>query len=690
LEGFEEFKLMVKNDYWKHSCRSLIRKLIILAVLIGTAGFAGCVKESASTYVRDDKVYGTVKGTFRHRWWNYYERGLSFTEGEFFKEAAADLQKAIDQRSNDQRMARTYGMHFVDYFPHRELGIVYYQMGNLEAAKRELALSIGQFSSAKALFYLDRIRKEIIEKKGQTVAPPKLSLDVANDEIRTRDDPVTISGTAQDDHFISGVSIQGVPLFLEGSQKTFAFKEKLALSQGKHTIEILAENLIGKVAKRSLTIHVDREGPVITIAEFKSLSKDTRAKVAISGSVYDDSGISELKINGQSIAVGKGTDILFSRKLVPDNNYLELTARDRLGNQTSATIPLARATVAKMPVMLAGIAADTNDLFLAGLFGPADNRPPTINLKGWAGTQTVFLKKIYIEGEVSDESKIVSLAINKIPVMRREGTSIFFGHLAELKKGSNDFLIEARDARGNTASKTISVTRQIPKALQLEERLSISILPFEQKGEISEHSTAFQDNLTNALVNLNRFRIVERDKLDVVLQEQKLSRTKLVDRKTALKLGRLVAARSIITGSIIETRTGIEIVARLIDTETSEILDTEDVYDEVKDLRALKTLSEGMAVKFHQDFPLLGGVVIHQKGKYIFTDLGTDKIKVQRRLIVYREEAFTDPATGKVLGADNVILGHARVTQVMPKMSKAEILADNDVPVKRLDKVITE
>lgn len=119
-------------------------------------------------------------------------------------------------------------------------------------------------------------------------------------------------------------------------------------------------------------------------------------------------------------------------------------------------------------------------------------------------------------------------------------------------------------------------------------------------------------------------------------------------------------------------------------------MDTEDVYDEVKDLRALKTLSEGMAVKFHQEFPLLGGVVIHQKGKYIFTDLGTDKIKVQRRLIVYREEAFTDPATGKVLGADNVILGRARVTQVMPKMSKAEILSDKDVLVKRLDKVITE
>ncbi len=39
---------------------------------------------------------------------------------------------------------------------------------------------------------------------------------------------------------------------------------------------------------------------------------------------------------------------------------------------------------------------------LAGLFGPNDTRPPTIRLKGWIDTQTVFIEKVYIEGQVSD------------------------------------------------------------------------------------------------------------------------------------------------------------------------------------------------------------------------------------------------------------------------------------------------
>jgi len=324
------------------------------------------------------------------------------------------------------------------------------------------------------------------------------------------------------------------------------------------------------------------------------------------------------------------------------------------------------------------------------LFGPKDKKPPHIRLKGWTDTQTVYLEKVYIEGQINDESKIESLEVNRIPILRRKGPRIFFGHMAELKEGKNTIIIEARDEADNKATKTISIIRKIPKALQLEERLSMTVLPFDQKGKSSDASFAFQDNLTDSLVNRNRFRVVERDKLDLILREQKLSRTKLFERSTALRVGKLIAAQSIVTGSIIETRTGIEIVGRLIDTETSEIMAVEDVYDEVKDLPALKSLAEGMAVNFHRGFPLLDGLVIQQKGGYIFTDLGKDKARINRRLIVYSEEPVKHPVTGKVLGADNVIKGRARITQVMPGMSKAKLLDGKAGAIKSLDKVITE
>ena len=76
--------------------------------------------------------------------------------------------------------------------------------------------------------------------------------------------------------------------------------------------------------------------------------------------------------------------------------------------------------------------------------------------------------------------------------------------------------------------------------------------------------------------------------------------------------------------------------------------------------------------------------------KYIVTDMGEQKIGIQKRLIVYREEPVVHPVTGKMLGADSEILGHARIKQVSPEMSKAELIEEKEKRVNRLDKVITQ
>jgi TolB-like protein len=667
--------------------RFLLWMGVALALLVCQVG---CAEQAAGPgYTRDGKEYGKVRGAFRHRWWNYYERGLSFAEGEFYQEALSDLRKAIDQRDEDQRMARTYGMHFIDYFPHRELGIVHYQMGKLDAAKRELELSLNQFPSAKAMFYLDRVRKKLIEQQGKDVPPPKLSLHVEEGEIWTREDPFIVSGMAEDDHFVAQVTINREPLFLELSEKRVPFSRPLSLSQGRHLVEVAAENLVGKITSRQIVVHVDRQGPMITLEEVKADETAPGNVMVITGSVYDEAGVDQLTIAGQSEPIRRGIEVLFTTRLRVEPADVEIRALDRLGNVTTAKVPVAYERGDRSPIVIACANAGGASL-LAGIFGTKDTRPPKIQLSGWTESQTVFLEKIYLQGQVRDESKIESLTINHEPILRRKGTSIFFSHLADLKEGKNSILIEAEDEAANRSSRAIAVQREVPKALQLEERLSLTVVPFDQQEEASAASLSFQDNLIDALVDQNRFRVVERARLDVILQEQKLSRTDLIDRSTALRLGRLIAARAVIAGSIIETKGGIEIIGRLIDTETSEILATEDVFDEAKDLPALRSLAEGMAIKFHRDFPLVDGLVIERKGKDIFTDLGRSKIRAQRRLIIYREEPIKHPVTGKVLGADHVLIGRAGITQVMPEMSKAEIVDTKEGAIKRLDKVITE
>lgn len=638
-------------------------------------------------YVKDGKAYGTVKGAFRDRWWNYYERGLSFAEGAFYREAIDDFRKAASQRDADQRTARTYGMHFIDYFPHREMGVAHFLLGDLEAAGEELVRSIAQFPSAKARFYLDLLRKRILIESGVEKGAPRITLTLAEKEIWSRDDVLVVAGTAEDERFVSSVRIGGVPLFIEGAEKKMAFTKKLPLPQGRHLVEIEAANLLGGKAGRVVVFNVDRTGPMIALNALRFEENAPEKQVRVSGSLYDEAGVSGITLNGRSYGVAEGTETSFDVALKTEEARIELVALDRLGNRTSAWIDLTRTTGLSAPFMVAGL---NERLIYAGMFGPKDTQPPIIRLTGWSDRQTVYMDRIYLAGEISDDSEIVSLAINDTSILRGKGQRIFFSHVCELAEGDNTLRFAAQDRHGNAARKDLIVTREIPKAVQLAERMRLTVMPFEVRGSVSDVSLAFQDNLLNALVRENRFRVVEREKLDVILAEQKLSRTRLIEKDTALSLGRLVATQAIITGSLIESRTGIEMVGRVVDTETSEVLATEDVYTEERDMAALKRTAEGMAIKFHRDFPLVSGLVIDQKGRFVFTDLGEDKILMNRRLIVYREEPVKHPVTGKLMGMDHVILGHARVNQLTSEMSKAEVLRGDAGSIRPLDKVISE
>jgi tetratricopeptide (TPR) repeat protein len=665
----------------------------ILFVFLWGLFFNGCAQQPAGTvFVKDGKQYGIVKsGTFRHRWWNYFERGLSYAEGQFYQNSVSDFQEAIRQREKDQRRARTYGMHFMDYFPHRELGIVYFEMGDLQVAQAELALSLSQFPSAKAQFYLDRVRKQLIEQEVKEILPPKLSLDIKTKTIWTRADPVILAGSAEDEHYIKTITINGVPIFLEHSQKQVTFQKQLALAQGRHIVEVEAYNIVGGRTGRQVTIVVDREGPMISLEHVRVKAGSSSKQITLAGSLYDQAGVAELRINGHQLSIQAGPEVSFTHQLSTDADELEFMAGDTLGNLTTARISLTGLRTAHdTRVIYAGLSSDLNNSVQAAVFGSQDTRAPEIILRGWTDKQTVYLEKVYLEGQVKGESPVVGLEMNSKSILKRKGKLILFSQFIELAEGENKIAIRARDEKGQVTKKTISIIRRIPKALQLAERMSLTVLPFDQKGDLTVASDFFQDFMIDAIVNQDRFQVVERNKLDMILQEQKLSRTNLFDEKTALKVGRLVAAQSLMAGSIIQSRLGSEIITRMIDTETSDILAVVDIYDEVTDISSMRSLSEGLAIKFHREFPLIDGVVVQKKGNSIFTDLGKGKIKIRRRLIVFREEPIKHPVTGKWLGSDNVILGRARVTQVMPELSKADILDGKTETIKPLDKVITE
>jgi Curli production assembly/transport component CsgG len=314
-----------------------------------------------------------------------------------------------------------------------------------------------------------------------------------------------------------------------------------------------------------------------------------------------------------------------------------------------------------------------------------------IKLTDLTALQVVYYDAIYLEGKVSGASAISAFSINGEPLSYRKSRQLFFGYLVPLQPGG--FLLEAVDEVGNTARQEIIVTRTVAGVRRLDARLRVILFPRAKQGQTSALSETVYDYLFNALVNQRRFEFVERQQLEIVLQELKLSQTELVDPATAAKIGKLVAAEGILIGAVTETPQALEVFVRFIDVETAVVLAAEDVYGEDLPFKAVATLMEGLAGKFRQRFPLLEGVVVKAEGKRVFVDLGSKQaIKKYMKLILFREgKVIKPPDTGKVLGAATETIGEARVEEVLEELSQATLLAPTtSAAVKQLDRAITK
>jgi len=108
-------------------------------------------------------------------WYRIYEQGLQAMESENYEGAAKLFRDALQGNETDNENVRTYGMHFIEYFPHRELGICLYHLGDTNGAISELQTSLSQQASDRAREYMRQI--------GGGVPPPKPSANTPVQEV---------------------------------------------------------------------------------------------------------------------------------------------------------------------------------------------------------------------------------------------------------------------------------------------------------------------------------------------------------------------------------------------------------------------------------------------------------------------------------------------------------------------------
>jgi TolB-like protein len=103
-------------------------------------------------------------------------------------------------------------------------------------------------------------------------------------------------------------------------------------------------------------------------------------------------------------------------------------------------------------------------------------------------------------------------------------------------------------------------------------RMKVAVLDFiEANGAACTLGSPAAEDLTTSLFNTNKFEIIERRMLDRVLKENQASQSDLFDPEHVAKLGGLLGADGIVTGTVTASRQGYTFNTRVILAESGGV-----------------------------------------------------------------------------------------------------------------------
>lgn len=678
------------------------------SLLLGLVVIAGLHCESTDTrYVKDGVDYGATEGVFRGRWWSYFERGTNLLGGEFYEAAAADFREALKGRATDTWRARTYGLHFTQYFPNRELGVALYHLGQLNEAEAALQKSLADVDTARAHHYLDLVKKEKIAQ-GLIRDETAPGIDVGLGEralVASLDVPLTIAAT--DDSGVETMRVNGNPLYQRGSRADITYKPVLTFDEGVHQVTIEASDLADKMTTVTREIVVDLTGPTVGIREPADALVTEAASIRLAGSTVDDFGVVSVTLDGRTIAQAGSesgeTRLAFEAELAlrDGENTFVVSARDAAGNETYTAINVYRgrrsSTAARLwllrekyPDLLKVAAASPSPSSLVLVLEALEAQEaqpatgPQISIKSpkeeqpWRNNRAVR-----VVGEVLANTKLAMLMINDQPVQQLTGEpkESFNKRIPLRPEDFNpdgtakvDVKVVAQNQEGVEAQQQVAVQVQPVDIETPESRMKMAVLTF--GGTAADDLRGNMRTFAEASIGAsNRFTLLERAELARILQEQQLS-DELGDREAALRLGKVIPAHVFILADVAQVGTEAEIFVRVVNTENTQIMTQVDTHiADAGSTAALRAATDAVTEQLKEKFPRISGEVLSTRGTTLLLNWTKEDglMPGVRMLVVKQEEPFKDPNTGEVLmEGETTIVGQALITRVLDSGVLAE------------------
>jgi len=202
-------------------------------------------------------------------------------------------------------------------------------------------------------------------------------------------------------------------------------------------------------------------------------------------------------------------------------------------------------------------------------------------------------------------------------------------------------------------------------------RPGIAVLPFDNGGSYGqdkENFDALQKGIAGMLISemaLNpAARVVEREDIQKLIDEQNLGSSGRVDPQTAAKIGKLVGARYIVLGTFLDFYGDFRVDARLVNVETSEIIKVESVrmqrdhlYDIIK----------GVATALLKDASL-PPVAKPASDQRMSRQVPTEALTFYSRALLYQDRGQRDKAVNMYQRAIAVFPEYAEASEGLKRL----------------------
>ena len=259
---------------------------------------------------------------------------------------------------------------------------------------------------------------------------------------------LTVQGETHDDNTISEVNVNGQEVWITAEGR---FTATVELDGGENEIRVTATDTYGNMETEQFTIVRSVPQPPLPVPEpvpsadldppTLSLEVPTETEATefvIQGSVTDDSGVAEVKVNNREISVSQEGDFTASVPLIEGENEIRVTATDTHGNMETNRFMLFRKRQRR----------DTIGPKIR-ILTPVSNRA-----RGLQREIHINAEVVTVSGTASDPSGVSEVRVQGAEAQR---TGENFTAEVQLTRGNNLIRITARDALDNASEKEITV-----------------------------------------------------------------------------------------------------------------------------------------------------------------------------------------------------------------------------------------